>query len=607
MKPLVILMLILTCNTLFSKELERVSLQLQWLHQFQFAGFYVAKERGFYEDVGLDLDIIEYNHDINIVDDIHSGKTNYATGRSSLLIHRAHHDDIVLLDAIFEHSPSILISTNPSIKKPSDLKDKQIMITDDQATASSFYAMFLSQGVNPKSIRKQRHSFNLDDLIQGRTDAMACYISNEPYLLDQKGISYSIMNPKDYGYDFYGDLLYSSEQELYAHPKRTEAFVKASRKGWFEAFNNIETTAKLIHEHYNTQNKSLEALIYEGKILKTLWCDNPKKGTVLSFERFQTMAEFYRLNNFLNTYPDLKKFIDPIHFNRSQIKIGILSKRGVTYTIKRWKPTIEHLNFMLPQYHIEIIPLGFEAVNDAIANKSIDFILTNSMQYVQLEAEHGTSRLATLINPSPAGGLSQFGSVIFTHAKNREIHTLDDLKNRRFAAVNPYSFGGWIMALKTLIDNAITQEDFSSLAFLHTHDKVVEAVLKRDVDAGTVRTNILEHMAQEGKIDLKDFKILHPQHYDDFPYLLSTELYPEWSFAKLAPTSQVSANALLSELLKLNQEHDKSLTKWSIPINYKPVHDLLKTLEMTPYLRSDITFKQLLEQYRPWLIIALVV
>ncbi|MEA3521574.1 MAG: diguanylate cyclase [Campylobacterota bacterium] len=602
----IVLLIFFTCNTLFSQELEKVSLQLQWLHQFQFAGFYVAKEKDYYKDAGLDVEIKAFTHDTTIIKDVQNKKTTYATGRSSLLIHQSKYNDMALLDAIFEHSPSVLISTNPNIKHPRELKNRRIMVTDNQAVASSFYAMLRSQNVHPKDIIKQKHSFNLDDLIDGNTDAMACYISNEPFVLRKKGIDFSIMNPSYYGYDFYGDLLFTSKEELHSNPERAYNFVKASRKGWKEAFENIEATAKLIFKNYNTQNKSLESLIYEGEILKSLWCDDIQYGTTLSYARFERMVEFYRLDNLITDKPDLKSFIDPLGFHTQEIKIGVLAKRGASYAFERWQPLIEHMSHHLNRYHYTLVPLDFKAVPKAVEEKSVDFILTNSMRYVQIESHYGTSRLATLLNHSPLGGLSEFGAVIFTRADNKKINSLSDIKNRNFGAVNPYSFGGWIMARKTFLDAGITPNDFQSLEYFQTHDNVVNAVLSKKIDAGTVRTDTLENMAKEGVLNLQDIKLIHPQHFDDFPYLISTQLYPEWSFAKLAHTPTEQANALLSELLKPQHLSSLNLQSWSIPVNYKPVHDLLKDLKLDPYLAKKITFYVFIEQYRLWITLVIL-
>jgi ABC-type nitrate/sulfonate/bicarbonate transport system substrate-binding protein len=263
-----ILILLLVVN-LFSND-DKVTLQLSWKNQFQFAGFYVAKEMGYYDKAGLDVDIKEYKHSIDVVDDVVSKKTTYGIGKSSLLISKSKGKPVVALAAIYQSSPSVFITTNPNIKTPADFLNKRIMVTTNEAHSASLTSMLMSNGVLSDGIILQRHSFDYNDLIQGKTDAMASYISNEPYFLEKSGVYYKVFDPKDYGYDFYGDILFTSKDEITNNPQRVKKFHNASRDGWLWAFKNIESTAKLIYEKYNTQNKSLESLIYEGYSLKKL-------------------------------------------------------------------------------------------------------------------------------------------------------------------------------------------------------------------------------------------------------------------------------------------------------------------------------------------------
>jgi len=255
----------------YGKELEKVSIQLDWLHQFQFAGYYVAKEKGYFQDVGLDVDIKEFDYDVDLVQDTLQGRSTYAVGKSSLIIDRLENKKVILLSAIYQNSPMVLISLkNSKIDTIKDLKNKKVMLTPDAVSAAAIHSMAISQGVKLNDIKFIPHSFKLEDLINGKTDAMGCYLSNEPYLLQQKGIEFNIFNPSEYGFDFYGGIFFTSEKELTQNPLRVKKMYKATLKGWEYAFKNIEETANLIYTKYNTQNKSLASLIYEGNVLKKL-------------------------------------------------------------------------------------------------------------------------------------------------------------------------------------------------------------------------------------------------------------------------------------------------------------------------------------------------
>ncbi len=290
------------------------------------------------------------------------------------------------------------------------------------------------------------------------------------------------------------------------------------------------------------------------------------------------------------------------------IKIGILAKRGTEQTILRWQPLAHYLDRQLPEYRFEIVPLGFDALDAAVARNEIDFVLTNTMQYVTLEYRYGVSRIATLQNHSDTmTGQQQFGGVIFTRSDSGAIRMLQDLRAKRFAAVDPASFGGWVMAKKELLEHEIKESDFSKLLFFHSHDAVVDAVLEGSADAGTVRSDTLERMAAEGKISLSDVRVIAPRHYPDFPFLVSTALYPEWPFSKLSHTSDALAESVLVALLGIEPDMDVAkrtdADHWTIPLDYSPVHDLLKSLNMPPY-DVQITLSAVIKKYAVQIILA---
>lgn len=291
------LLFLLFVISLKAQQNDKVTLYLDWLHQFQFAGYYVAKEKGYYNNFGLDVNIKEFNSNSNIVKDIMTQEASYGVGKSSLIIDKFNGNDLVLLSSIYQASPLVLISLKDSnIKNPRDLKNKRIMITDDAITSASINSMIISQGINLDEIIVQKHSFNIDDLKNKKTDAMACFLSNEPFFLEKQNIQYNILNPNDYSFDFYEGILYTSQKELLNNTSRVQNFNKASLKGWEYAFNNIEETSKLIYEKYNTQNKSLDSLIYEGNILKEL--SKIEKGILGEIDS-KTIDEIKRFYNFL--------------------------------------------------------------------------------------------------------------------------------------------------------------------------------------------------------------------------------------------------------------------------------------------------------------------
>jgi len=312
---------------------QKVTLQLSWLHQFQFAGFYMAKEKGFYKDAGLDVEIKQFTYDLNKATYTKEKRADFAIGRPSLLIDKAHGEDIVALGAIFQESPLMLLVTKDSgIQKISDLKNKRLMITDDATDTAAITAMLHANGLNLSDIKMQQHSFNFNDLINNKTDAMASYISNEPVSLGNKNIEYKMFQPKDYGFDFYGDILYTSSQYIKNNPKLVKDFFDASMKGWEYAFRNTNETVEVIFNKYNTQNKTKSDLLKEANVLKEFIYDNSdKKIGCLDKNKLEKIADVYKVLGLINHDVDFDAFI--YEYNPHKTYAFELSKVEIIYLI----------------------------------------------------------------------------------------------------------------------------------------------------------------------------------------------------------------------------------------------------------------------------------
>lgn len=295
---------------------------------------------------------------------------------------------------------------------------------------------------------------------------------------------------------------------------------------------------------------------------------------------------------------------------KESVNIGVLAHKNYESTHTTWDPTAKYLSEKIPEYDFHIIPLRFEEFPPYLRDKKIDFVITNSAYYVDLESRYGISRIATLKNRDFNGKAQlEFGGVIFKRASNTDIQQIEDFKHKNFAAVNEESFGGWIMALRELKEKNIRPNDLKT-TFYGTHEAVVHAVSEGKAEAGTVRTDTLERMAAEGKININDFSVLNQKNYPNFYYQASTRLYPEWPIATTKHTPSVLAERVAVALISMGEASEaaqasKSLG-WTIPLDYQSIHECLKELEMGPYkhLRDD-AFVYFLEEYRSYIIVGM--
>jgi diguanylate cyclase (GGDEF)-like protein/PAS domain S-box-containing protein len=275
---------------------EKVTLQLKHVHQFQFAGYYAAVEQGYYREAGLDVRILEGADGNEPERDVIAGKAEYGVGSSSLLLARLAGKPVVVLGVVFQHSPYALAmrqtSAEPDIRR---IIGKRAMIgslVDELGNADELLAYLIKEGIPPSSFQRVEHSFNPDDLVNGKVEAMAVYTTNEPDIFDRIGFPYDIYSPRAVGIDFYGDNLFTSERELAAHPERVRAFRAASMRGWQWAMSHQEEAVDLILNKYS-RRADRQHLLYEARQMVPLVQPVLVEIGYMNPERWRHIADVY--------------------------------------------------------------------------------------------------------------------------------------------------------------------------------------------------------------------------------------------------------------------------------------------------------------------------
>ena len=316
-------------SSLMAATPQKVSVQLLWKNQFEFAGFYMAKKKGFYDKANLDVEIKEYNFGTNITQDVENGVSTFGVGYPNILLDKSKGVNITLLNALFQTSPHILIVLEKSgIKKIEDFKNKTIMIEDDAIKNAPLLSMLHAHRISLSDVKLIAPSFNIDDLISGKVDVFSAYKSNELYKLDELGIKYRVFDPKDYGFDFYNDLLFTSTALAQNNPELVSRFQRATLKGWEYAFSHIEETLQVIQSDYNTQNKSYKVLLYEAKVLKTLAYPKGVEFGNIDFTKLKRIQDIYGLMGLMQNDIDFNEFI----FNSKKIYLSMKEKEFLKNT-----------------------------------------------------------------------------------------------------------------------------------------------------------------------------------------------------------------------------------------------------------------------------------
>jgi diguanylate cyclase (GGDEF)-like protein/PAS domain S-box-containing protein len=294
---------------------EQVTLQLRWLHQAQFAGYYMAKEKGFYAQAGLDVNILPANPSNPVpMEKVLTNQAQFGVGNAGLIAAYLAGKPVVAMAAIFQRSPNIWLTLADSpIYNLTYLAQSRLMMTRSVENAE-LLAMFQQAGIKLDKLKLLPSSFNINDLLANKTDAFNAYITNEPFALQERGIDYRIFDPQSYGLDFYSDVLFTSQDFLKQKPKTVAAFYEASLKGWLYALEHLEETQQVIEQRYNDQHKSSAHIAYELNTVRSIIIPDLIQLGHMNPDRWQKIATvFYDLDLATNPHQNLDAFLYEPH------------------------------------------------------------------------------------------------------------------------------------------------------------------------------------------------------------------------------------------------------------------------------------------------------
>ncbi|MCG7939113.1 MAG: EAL domain-containing protein [Candidatus Thiodiazotropha lotti] len=353
-------------------DYQSVVLQLKWKHQFQFAGYYAAKAKGYYRELGLEVEIREHQGRAP-VEVMLDGEADYAVSGADALIKRANGYPVVALAAIYQHSPyALLVRGDSGIHQVSDLAGRRVMIGSGRQDAA-LHAMLKRGGLTSDDYVRLPSSFDANSLVAGETDAFNAYMTDQGFLLGEAGVAPRYIIPKDYGIDFYGDVLITTEQQISENPEQVENFRNATLKGWAYALANRDEIVDLILQKYNTQGMSRAHLVYEANLSKELIQPLLVEVGYMHPERWRQIHEIFIELNFLGENSRIEGLLyqarSPIpdwlswsYENYIFVLIGVLTTVGLLLSM-----AIVRLKLLVRKHTVELIEKerGYRTIFDA--------------------------------------------------------------------------------------------------------------------------------------------------------------------------------------------------------------------------------------------------
>ena len=314
----VLFICLLFTSNIFAREKHNdtvVTLQLHWNHQFQFAGYYAAKLKGYYQDAGLDVTIKDggydqHGHAIIPESEVLFNRAQFGTTRSDLLINHSRGFPLVVLANILQHSPYVFLTTEDyGFSRLEDIGSQRPISLNlpgsgDQRIDAEAVAALLVAGVDLSSLNNHFPTWDLNDLIQGKTQLMPAYITDSPYFLKKAGKAPVAIEPRDYGIDFYGDLLFTSEYMLKEQPEVVSKFRQASLEGWRYALAHPEEIVRHILDTYEMRSEQYDKafLLYEAQEMRKLINPDVIEIGYINKTRWETTAKVYQSLGLIDHY-----------------------------------------------------------------------------------------------------------------------------------------------------------------------------------------------------------------------------------------------------------------------------------------------------------------
>jgi NitT/TauT family transport system substrate-binding protein len=265
-----ITVLIAAAGRLDAAALDPVTVQLKWVHQAQFAGFYVALEKGYYADENLDVRLIPGGNEVDIAQSVMSGQADFGVmAPEEIFVQRSRGESLTAIAAIYRRSSVVYLSKADSgITRPKDFSGKTVAALADKGGSREFQlqlvAMMKNLGLDIQGMHLVAYDPTYEGFYNGSVDVTAAYTTGGLIKMRQKGLSPHIIWPGDYRVRFYSDTLVTTDRIIAAYPERVTRFLRATLKGWNEAVGNFADTITIILKYALIKDRVLQAAMFDA-------------------------------------------------------------------------------------------------------------------------------------------------------------------------------------------------------------------------------------------------------------------------------------------------------------------------------------------------------
>jgi len=269
---LVLLIAVFACEPQQAKRApDEVTLQLKWVHLPQFAGFYMAQEKGYYAKENIKVTFLEGGQDVDIAKRVTSGQADFGVLTPEfILVKRSQGAPLTGIAAIYRHSALVFAAKADSkIVRPSDFIGKTVAVANPggfQESKIQFYSMMEKLGLDIKKTKIVTYDPEYVAFYKGQVDVTAAYATTGLIKMRQKGLKLNLIWPIDYGIHFYSDTLATTDRMISEKPELVTRFLRASLKGWQDAIEDHRQAVTVTLKYAQIKDPELLTAMMEAML-----------------------------------------------------------------------------------------------------------------------------------------------------------------------------------------------------------------------------------------------------------------------------------------------------------------------------------------------------
>ncbi len=291
-------------------KIEDISFRLKWIIYSSFAHHFVAMDKGYFKQEGLNVTIQPGGAGLDPIKFVASGADDVGlAGYAQILLAREKGIPVVAIGEEYVKSGVVAMSLKDSgITKPQDFAGKTVGIVPGSDPTIVYQSLMAKLGIDRTKINEVPIGFDLTPLFEKKIDATTvAYISNQPIVAEDKGFHVNIINPEDYGVSVGGNVIFTSEKALADRRPVLKRFLRAAMRGIVASQRmSDEEVVKIVLAHNDKLNEATERKIW--KVTKeVLLSHDPKSVGLMSDETWQRTADIFKHEGLLKTVPELKK------------------------------------------------------------------------------------------------------------------------------------------------------------------------------------------------------------------------------------------------------------------------------------------------------------